>query len=243
MGGECGHELNGRAVAGLAAALLLTACAATSSPPRPGTAAVWGYLHLVPREGVTPGGGGAGAYADRSLRDVRFVDYDAPGFAVVHTDVPRAGADETTLVIRDARHGAAFLQPARAVVGIGGAIRVENRSQTSHVVSVPVAGVIRQLAPGASLELATEESQTHGIHLLDAPGQSALVFVAPGAYAVVSETGRFELRDLPPGPHRIHTWHPRFPPVSRRIQLGADETLRLDLDIGVALLHEPHAHP
>ena len=73
----------------LAAALLL-ACASAPPAPAPGRAGAFGYLKLVPREGVVPASGGSHAYGDREFEGVAFVDYSKPGFAVVYADAATA---------------------------------------------------------------------------------------------------------------------------------------------------------
>jgi hypothetical protein len=57
------------------AAAALLACAAAPPPdPASGRATAWGFLRLVPREGVTPrAAASVSPYADPALRDVEFV--------------------------------------------------------------------------------------------------------------------------------------------------------------------------
>src|SRR5512138_1985343 len=131
--------------AGLAAALLV-ACASAPAPA-PGRAAAFGYVKLVPHEGVVAPAAGSHSYGDRELEGVAFVDYSKPGFAVVYADgAPRAG-DRVALAIRSgAAH--AVLDPPHAALGAGGTIDVENASGEPHVVSCPAARLVKRLAPG-----------------------------------------------------------------------------------------------
>jgi hypothetical protein len=211
--------------------LLLLACVGPPGAPAPGRSSVFGEVRLVPREGVTPGAAGAGAYGDRRLRDVEFVDYSRPGFAVVYAEGPAPGG-RAQLAIR----GGAVrtrLEPEHAALGSRGSIAVENASDAAHVVSLPGVGFVHRLAPGEVAEVPVGGAGEQEVFLLDVPGAEARVFAAPGPYTVVSDSGRYALRDLEPGPHRLAVWHPRFPPVSRVVDLPADAVVRVDLELGV----------
>lgn len=218
-----------RACVGL---LLALACASAPDAPAPGTSAVWGELSLVPREGVTPGGGG-GSYGDRRLRDVEFVDYSRPGFAVVYVREKRPPAGRLELAIRDTRFGVR-IEPAQAAIGAAGRVAIVNQGASRHVVSYPAAGVVREIAPGQVLELAVPQVGEQGVFLLDATA-AARVFAAPGPFAVVSPSGRFTLDDLAPGRRELHAWHPRFPPARQLVELAANARVRVDLQLGVGV--------
>lgn len=218
--------------------IVLLGCAGLPDPPAPGTAQVWGRVRLVPREGVTPGKPGSASYGDRRLRDVEFVDYSQPGFAVVYVedDDPPAGVLEVE--IRSSRLGVR-IEPALAAVGSAGRVALHNDTPEAHVFSYPAAGVVRPIEPGERLELGVARAGEQGLFLLDAADVGATVFAAPGAYSVVS-AGRFALRDLTPGPHALRVWHPRFPPALRHVELAPDASLEVDFEIGVG--REGHAH-
>ena len=68
-----------------------------------------------------------------------------------------------------------------------------------------------------------------------APDAVARIFAAPGPFAAVSDAGRYALLDLPPGAHRLHAWHPRFPPTSQGVELAPGVVARVDLELGVGL--------
>ena len=224
--------------AGLAAAWLcgslLLACAA-SAPPQPpdGSATAWGYLRLVPREGVEPRAAGAASpYADPSFRDVELVDYSRPGFAVVYLEGTPSPGGRATLRIRDGQLRP-YLEPEQAAVGVGGSLRVENASAAPHVLSLPGAERLHRLAPGEAVEIELAAAGELALFLLDVPEALGRLFVAPGRFAVASSAGRFELRDLAPGRFRLGAWHPRFPPTSRDLELEDGRVLRVDLELGV----------
>jgi hypothetical protein len=221
-------------VAGLLVTFVL-ACAPSGPSPQPEAGAgegVWGYVRLLPREGVHPAaGGGGGSYGDRRFAGVELVDYDRPGFAVVYAEGLPAPADALALAVREGVAGPQ-LAPELSAVAAGGRITVRNETRAVHTVSVPASGAIHRLEPGASVELAAGQGGEQPIFLLDSPRAAARVFVAPGPYAVASETGRFELGALGSGRVRLVAWHPRFPPAARWVDVGGGGQ-RVDLELQV----------
>ncbi len=217
----------------------LSACATGAPPdPPPGSATAWGFVRLVPRAGVTPRAPGAASpYADPALRDVEFVDYSRPGFAVVYLEGTHSPAGTASFHIRDGPLRP-YLEPAHAAVGVGGTLQLTNSSARAHLLSLPDAELVRRLEPGEALEIELSEAGEHPVFLLDAPEELGRLFVAPGRFAVASEAGRFELRDLPPGRLRLRAWHPRFPPISRDLELAPGRAVRVDLEMGVGTLAE-----
>ncbi len=213
------------------AALLLGACASAPPPPAPGRAAAFGYVKLVPRDGV-PSAGGSHSYGDREFEGVSFVDYSKPGFAVVYADGPARAGDTAALVIRSGATHAGF-DPPHAALAVGGVIRIANQSGESHVVSCPGAGLVKALAAGESIEVVAATPGEWPVFLLDVAGEEARVFAAPGPYRVVSASGRFELTDLDPGRMELRAWHPRFPPASAWVDLAAGSSVRVDLELRV----------
>ena len=220
----------------LAAAAIGLACATAPGTPEPGKSTAWGLVRLIPREGVSPQAPGSSSYTDRRLRDVEFVDYSRPGFAVVYLEEAgkRAVAvgGDARVSIRDTQLQPRF-DPAHAAMGIGRRIRVANQSTQPHVLSCPAVGLLRRLAPGETAEIVIRAAGEVSLFLLDVPGASSTIFAAPGRYAVVSQSGRFEFQNLTPGHFRLRTWHPRFPPTSRQVDLAAGQVVHLDLEIGV----------
>jgi len=227
-------------------ACLVLACAGVPEPPAPGTSQVWGQLRLVPREGVSRGGAGGGSYGDRRLRDVEFVDYSQPGFAVVFVEAEPPPGGLLELAIRSTRVNT-HLDPAIAAIGAAGRLVVHNATSAAHVLSYPAAGLVQRLEPDERVELALARVGEQGLFVLDVPDAEATIFAAPGPFSVVSQTGRFELRDLAPGRRELRAWHPRFPPTVESVELAADAQLRVDLEMGVSRgssghAEEEHAH-
>ncbi len=212
-------------------ALLLGACASTPPLPAPGRAAAFGYVKLVPREGV-PTAGASHSYGEREFEGVSFVDYSKPGFVVVYTDAPARAGEHAALAIRAGTTHAVF-DPPHAALAAGGTITVANQSGEMHVVSCPGAGLVRPLAAGDSVEIAATAPGEWPVYLLDVAGEEARVFAAPGPYRVVSSSGRFELTDLEPGHVPLHAWHPRFPPAQTWVDLAAGSSVRVDLELRV----------
>jgi len=220
-------------LAGLLLALGALACATGApAPPGAGTATAWGYLRLVPHEGVTPTQPGSSPYADRRMRDVEFVDYSKPGFAVVHLDAGPSPGGTAQLVIRT-RGVRTQIDPPQAAVGAGGALVVTNASDAAHVLSAPAMGLVRRLEPGEQVELAVPDAGEQSLFLLDVPRCESTLFVSPGSFVVVSADGRFELRGLSPGRHALLAWHPRFPPTRTWLEFAPDSVVRVDLEMGV----------
>lgn len=216
----------------LAASALALACA-RGVPPHPATGSgAYGQLHLVPRAGVTPGRPSDPSYGDRRLRDVTFVDYAHPGFAVVWAEGPPSPAGLVELSIRDVRGGVA-VEPEYAAVGAGGSIVVRNAADDAHVVSCPGAELVRILAPGERVEIPALAPGEEPVFVLDARAARASIFVSPGPFAVTDTNGYFALRDLPPGRVRLRAWHPRFPPASQVLDVAEGRATRVDIEMGV----------
>src|SRR5262249_46045936 len=109
----------------------------------PGRATLWGYVRLVPREGVHPAAPGGGAYADPRLRDAALVDYSRPGFAVVYLDAGASGGGAGAPALRATPSGGA--RPPRRGAGRG------RRARPRRPARDPQRGLrgARDLVPGA----------------------------------------------------------------------------------------------
>lgn len=200
----------------------------------PGKGRVFGTLRLVPHEGVPHASGGGGSYGSRRLRDTELVDYSTPGFAVVYVAEGAPPGGSVSIAVRDTLVEPR-LEPAALAVGAGGRIVLENASASSHIVSYPAARLVRRLEPGGRIEIPVPQAGEQGLFLLDVPDAAATLFAAPGRYAVVSTSGAFALDDLEPGAVELRAWHPRFPPVGRRVDLAADTSLQVDFEMGVGI--------
>jgi hypothetical protein len=212
-------------IATAAAAILAAGCHA--APPRPaaGAGTLWGSLRILGRAPHQ----GAGSYGDRRLRDARLVDPDRPGFAVVYLEDRPAAAGVAAVEIRSGRSGIGFT-PESVAIGAGGTIAIRNGTDEERLISAPELGELRTLAPGESWELAAERVGELRLFLIEDAAAMARIFVAPGAFTVPSPGGEWELRDIAPGEARLGVWHPRSPPISRRVHVQDGEALRLDLE-------------
>lgn len=209
----------------LVALLLGASCAAPPPPPELGRSTLWGTLSVQPHQGVWERAQEP-EYGSRRIREAPRVDYRRPGFAVVFLE-GSAAPSEATLTI------ASGLQPVSAALGKDGVLRIVNRDATSHTVSSPGLHLLKSLRPAESVELKMSNPGEVSIFVPDLAQAEAKVLVAPGPFCVVSAEGRWELRNLPPGPATLHVWHPRFPPLRRDLTLETDSVRRIDLEIGV----------
>ncbi len=175
---------------------------------------------------------GGGAYSDRRLADVEIVDYARPGFAVVWLDGPAEPTSSARLAIR-ANEFETRLEPAWAAVAAGGTLDLTNLTREDHTVSCPSLGIVRKLEPGQLLTVRVPETGSHPLFLLDRPQIEGGVFAAGGPFSVLTISGHYELRDVAPGAARLHVWHPRLPPVERRVDVVAGQVQEIDLEMGV----------
>ena len=214
-------------------------CASAPPAPAPGRGTLFGDLKLVPREGVHMPDPKDTSYADPRLAGVSLVDYSKPGFAVVWLDADSAPPTraKTPVTIRENEFGVR-LEPAWAAASAGGTLALLNATAEAHTVSCPSLGRVEQIAPGQTLELTLGETGAHALFLLDRPQVEGGVFVAPGAYAVLGQSGRFELRDVAPGHAQLHAFHPRFPPVALPVDVVPDRAVRVDVLMGVGRSQE-----
>ncbi|MEZ4217447.1 MAG: carboxypeptidase-like regulatory domain-containing protein [Myxococcota bacterium] len=227
------------AVAAAGALACALACAPAPVRPAEGRAAVAGSVRLVPHDGA-PASSSSSSYGDRRLRDVELVDYSRPGFVIVWAERETPGApahdpgeasDAADLAIEDGV-GGPRLAPELAAVGLGGTLRVANRTRRALAVSIPALGRVESLAPGAALSVAAERAGELDLFLLGAR-ERATVWVAPGPWTRTDAAGRFALPDLAPGAWTVRAWHPRLPAAAQRVLLRAGEVADVALEIGV----------
>ncbi len=206
---------------------------ATTSAPIGDMGSVWGYVTLKAREGVTLNQASGSGYEDRRLKDVEFVDYSKPGFVVIYLEhVSPPENDAVSVIFRETRFGSRF-DSKYGVVGIGGKIIIENADKVGHTFSCPQIGFLKYLDSGSKAEINPKRSGELRFHVIDSIDKEALIFVSPGQYAISSDVGRWELKNITPGQHRLNAWHPRFPPVSSFIEIKKNSKLRNDIVIGV----------
>lgn len=217
---------------GVATLIWMIGCASTPGAPAPGKATLWGNLRILPHAGVDPVKHVSGPYGNPRLRDVTFVDYTRPGFSVVYLEGEAPPTDTLRLSLRSSRLGVR-LDPANGAVGRGGRVVLRNESGAARMVSCPGLGFLKRVPPGAEVSIEAARSGDQKIFVLDSPGVSASLFVAPGPFAVVSPEGRWELRGVSPGVKKLRAWHPRFPPSSREINAPADKVTEVNLELEI----------
>jgi hypothetical protein len=214
----------------LALAFGLACAAPPSAAPQRATA--WGYVKLVPKAGQP--GPDEGGYSDRRLQNVQRFDYSRPAIAVVFAPAASpAPPTERELSIEAGVHGAHWSQLVLAI-GVNDRLRISNRTGSVQVISAPELAWLRELAPREEAELAPEMPGELLLHLLGVSAEPALVWSSPGVFTLADAAGRYELRDLAPGPIELRAWHPRLPPTAGRVvRTEPGTSARLDLEIGV----------
>jgi len=216
--------------------LALISCAGGPPSPAPGTGTLWGTVELSPHEGVTPGSKERTVYADRKLRDVEFVDYGRMDFAVVYLEGKESPGGRADITLEPSLLGSPRLVPRHAALGIGGRISVKNADSRRHVVSCPRANWIHSLDPLQEALIPVDADGEWAIFVPGVPEAETMLFVSPGPFTVASRDGRWELRDLGPGPRRLRVWHPRFPPLDRPVTVLEGRASRVDLTLSVETL-------
>ena len=213
-------------------------CVSPPPPPLPGTGTLWGFVSLKPREGVTPGSKTSTVYGDRRLRDVEYVDYGKPGFAVVYLEGNDSPRGAFTLALERSLLGHARLLPSEGAIGVGGRVTVKNRDSQPHPFSCPRAGWARRIDAGGEFSFEVEAAGPVSIFVLGLADAEARIFASPGPFAVASPDGRWELPGLRPGPGRLAAWHPRFPSAGRSVNVVEGDATRIDFELGVENLSQ-----
>ena len=209
-----------RLLAAFTAAFTAALFAACASAPTvaPGRSAAFGYVRLVPREGVVPPCGGLASYGDREFEGVDFVDYSKPGFAVVVCGAQgAAGAQRSgdpALVIRDGATGAASIRPR----GARGRRHHHGRNQSAATRRSRARG--RSRAPARDGESIADPTPRHGrVVALPARRRRAKRRASsrrPDRSASCRRPGATSFAISQPGRAQLRAWHPRFPPSLRR---------------------------
>lgn len=197
---------------------------------------VWGYVKLVPRPGAAPAGAG---YGDRRLSAVKRFDYSHPRFAVVVASTATHPASPPVELVIGASASGARIAPTYSAAPRGAGLRIRNATAMAQIVSVPNSGALLRIASGESARIAEPPLGESAIHLLgegSSTGEVARIWVAEGRMVEVEASGRYTLRGLAPGLHRITAWHPRLPPApARPVEVSLGGVHRIDMEIGVGL--------
>ena len=181
-------EKTGRGLWCWKAFILCGFCSCVSTaPPAPDTGTLWGYFTLKPREGVKPGGGDGSGYSDRRYRDVEYVNYRDPGFAVVYLEGPPPTVGAVNVTLEQTRRGLDF-NTRYSAVGVGGTVNLKNLDRENHIFSCPMANFMRRLGPGENAAITIKNAGEYAIFVLDYPGTKTTVFAAPGPFSLLTRT-------------------------------------------------------
>jgi len=219
--------------------LSMSACSSAGRAPRPDQGRIFGRIHAVPREGVSPGRKTSGPYGEPVLSSVEFVDYQRPGFSVISYDGSKAPASESyVLEIQESESGRVRIVPEEGAIGVSQSLKIRNSDSKPRTVSCPVAGFIETLEPGAEAQLAApKQPGALRFHVLGSKAV-ALVYAAAGVFAVADDDGDYELNGLSPGSGVLQVWAPRFPSRSLSVTVVAGKSLEQDLELRVENIHK-----
>jgi hypothetical protein len=113
----------------------------------------------------------------------------------------------------------------------GQPIEVRTSDQTMHNVRVAAAKVNRAMPPGApSFEIEIRRPPEMVEFKCDVhPWMKGWVCMASHPlWAVTGADGVFSIEGVPPGRHTLEIWHESLGTVTRQVELGSGEALRLD---------------
>ena len=207
----------------------------TVSAPSAGTGTLWGYVTLKPPKGVNPFATRSAGYGDRRLRDIEFVDYRNPEFAVVYFDGAPPSSNTIEVKLIQTQFGPRF-NTVYSAIGLNGTVVLRNEDRHSHVFSCREAGLLTRLAPGEQTTIPTPSTAEYSVFILDDINTHTSIYVVPGPFSLASNNGRWELRDLPPGSGELWAWHPGFPPISQNVTIKFDSVQRVDFEIDIRKL-------
>ena len=236
----------------LTCGLVLLACVAhgcggagARPRPAPGRAALVVTVRAEPKSGYRDTTGQSGAYEVGAVgagRVYETIDYRALDDIVVW--VEPAGAAEAPAPAQLLAIDVGRPSGALRVSGLNEPWTIRNsapeplpvyaRYESGDVVDIGT------VAPGATA--AHQPKEPGLVEILSDPRPDALarVYVAPvpstggGRLARVVRSGAKEaFNDLPPGPARVHAWHPRLPGSSATVTLRAGATTGANLAVGV----------
>jgi plastocyanin len=126
-------------------------------------------------------------------------------------------------------------KPAFLVVPAGATIRFENHDDEIHNIHSRATDNrfdIGAHMPGTVKEVTLKNPGAVPIRCRTHQSMRGLIIVAPSSYfAVADKLGRFEIRNVPTGRHRVEAWHPQLTSEER-----AKGAVGLDLDGGVQVV-------
>lgn len=222
---------------------LLLGCQTGAPRPSPGMSSLHVKVIAEPKAGVFApddrsstydiGGGGR----DLGRGDFELVDYAALGDIVVWAEPSAASSAPAPVAAAldvDAARPAAGI--ARAV-SVGQRLTVHNRgARPANFYSVSDgndfdAGVV---SPGGSAEYVIRSPGLIEILTDSAKDPIAQIYAAPTRWVALGRSGgAVDFTDLPPGPCKILSWHPRLPGHETALTLAPDQSASTSIKVGV----------
>jgi len=175
----------------------------------------------------------ASTYQDARYRNAKRVDYDRPQGAVVTLNTREAVPGSLAVNLRASTFGLQ-MDIEQSWGGVGSSLIVSNDTHRPYTLSsASGSGVLLALPPGESRTVVLDRTGPWELFVLEALSARGIVYVCAGPCVGVSRTGRWELRNLAPGPATIVGWHPRLPGATHGVEVQSGKTTRVDLMLGV----------
>jgi plastocyanin len=172
------------------------------------------------------------------LLDVEGVTLHDTGALVVYLDLP-SGASPRPVpsAVSKIRQRNATFTPSLLVVTAGQSIELANDDTIFHNVfsySAPNDFDLGLYPKGESRRVRLQHPGVVRLYCSIHETMNATVFVAPSVHhAIASDSGDFELRDVPPGRYRLRTWSERLPAASLAVEVGAGQSSAVALRISL----------
>jgi hypothetical protein len=212
--------------------------------PSPGMASLRVKLIAEPKQGLASDRpsmydyGGAGP-TDLGKGDFERVDYAGLTDIVVWAEPQARSARTPTAITIDinARKPASGLSAAASV---GQQLVFRNAGpQPANVYSVSDGNDfdLGTLAPGASATYTVRSSGLIEVLTDTAKEPIAQVYAAPSPWVKVGRSGQsVDFVDVPPGPCKVVSWHPRLPGYETHLTLAPDQSATTTIKVGVNAL-------
>ena len=147
----------------------------------------------------------------------------------------------------DAVAGASQGRWSLGVSAVGGELRIGNASPTPRAIYIRTeTGTLSDVgtvAPGSTLSATLSAPGSITVWAESGKAEDdrlAEVYVAPNGWVATSVSGgNVTFAPVPPGTYTLHTWHPRLPGKSQRVDLAADRYTEATAVVTVNVLPPP----